>query len=320
MLSGRLPFQGDDAAEVMRGHLADPLPDIRSVRADCPLDLATVVTRMLAKRPASRWSDMDHVATALERETQATGIQARDSIVALVSAAPGRTPLPQSPASPAPISDIRTPRARRVATWRWGTRILLGACTLLLVAVIADLGPFGARRGRGPEPESSEDLSTESLSGSPSSPPQATTGGVGDTATRVPGTPGSVAISERPIGEATGQKRAGSSAANPPPSPTRRSETPQPAPPSADPAGAAADGAPLQWGWVLIGTRHEEAFLYINRTPQLPKAPALRWWQVPVGRVTLSVHAEGCTPWEETRQIAPGDSIRIGYRFPTCPP
>ena len=75
---------------------------------------------------------------------------------------------------------------------------------------------------------------------------------------------------------------------------------------------------PATNGWVRLGSRAENAVVYINGTPQLPKSPSLRWWKVPLGSVRLSVAAEGCKSWEGTVQIHPGDSLPIGNRYPRC--
>src|SRR5262249_3507632 len=50
MLTGRQPFAGTSYA-VMRGHTEEQVPDVLSLRPDCPPDVALAVTRMLGKKP-----------------------------------------------------------------------------------------------------------------------------------------------------------------------------------------------------------------------------------------------------------------------------
>jgi tRNA A-37 threonylcarbamoyl transferase component Bud32 len=319
MLTGRLPFHGADAGEIMRAHLTDHPPDLRALQPDCPADLAMVVMRMLAKRPEERWPGMDAIVEAMERDVVASG-PVRDSLATLVVTAPGRTPLPRSPVSPVPMT--RTPGAHRAGKRNRRTRLLPGAILGLLVAGTAYLvssitprGPTGEVIGR-PQEDRTSPL-----------PSQDEAGHVGGTADAEAGT---VAGNERASGVVVRQPDAPGGTATSrgtraPPMPSREASGPRPEPrvPSQVPSASVQGGDTIvaaRWGWIRLGTRREEAFLYINGTPQLPKGPSLRWWRVPVGDVTLSFHMEGCVPWEETRRVAPGDSIQIGYRFPSCPP
>jgi len=57
MLSGRLPFEGGSAQEVLVRRLSqDPRP-LRQAAADVPDDLAVAVMRCLAREPQARWPD-----------------------------------------------------------------------------------------------------------------------------------------------------------------------------------------------------------------------------------------------------------------------
>ena len=65
MLSGRLPFEGEDFRDVIVQHLSrDPVP-LTVVAPDVPADLAGVVARCLAKEPGRRWPDGRAVVLAL---------------------------------------------------------------------------------------------------------------------------------------------------------------------------------------------------------------------------------------------------------------
>ena len=55
MLTGRLPFTGDDVLGIVSAQLSSPVPSLRAVRADLPAWVDIVVARALAKDPAERW-------------------------------------------------------------------------------------------------------------------------------------------------------------------------------------------------------------------------------------------------------------------------
>jgi predicted Ser/Thr protein kinase len=64
-LSGRLPFEGPDAATVLARHVTDPPPPLASVVADVPPRLAGVIERCLSKDPAARYPTGDALADAV---------------------------------------------------------------------------------------------------------------------------------------------------------------------------------------------------------------------------------------------------------------
>ncbi len=57
LLTGTLPFEGGNMAELMRRIVNEPAPDVRSVRPQLPQALADVVTLALEKRPEVRYAD-----------------------------------------------------------------------------------------------------------------------------------------------------------------------------------------------------------------------------------------------------------------------
>ncbi|WIM98467.1 diguanylate cyclase [Actinoplanes oblitus] len=64
-LTGRLPFEADDVGELLRLHLAAPVPDLRESRPDIDPTLAAVVHRLLAKDPDDRYQDAVALLSAL---------------------------------------------------------------------------------------------------------------------------------------------------------------------------------------------------------------------------------------------------------------
>jgi serine/threonine protein kinase len=55
MLTGRLPFTGQDVLGIVSAQLSSPVPSLRSLRADLPAWVEIVVARALATDPADRW-------------------------------------------------------------------------------------------------------------------------------------------------------------------------------------------------------------------------------------------------------------------------
>ena len=58
LLTGRLPFEGQDAMAMVSGHLSKPVPVPSNVRPGLPAWIDLAVARALAKNPEDRWQDM----------------------------------------------------------------------------------------------------------------------------------------------------------------------------------------------------------------------------------------------------------------------
>jgi serine/threonine protein kinase len=65
-LTGRPPFTGQTAMEVMVAHARDPVIPPSQIRPDLPRDLEAVILRCLAKNPNDRYSDTPSLARALD--------------------------------------------------------------------------------------------------------------------------------------------------------------------------------------------------------------------------------------------------------------
>lgn len=65
MLTGRYPYSGDTPLRVMMAHATEPVPDVRTIRADVPQPVADVVRRAMAKDPADRYAMAGDLAKAL---------------------------------------------------------------------------------------------------------------------------------------------------------------------------------------------------------------------------------------------------------------
>jgi len=75
MLAGRPPFWAKDSVEVIFKHINEPVPPLRSVRADMdvPAEFEAVVMKCLEKQPSHRFQSMDELLEALRRVAMATG-------------------------------------------------------------------------------------------------------------------------------------------------------------------------------------------------------------------------------------------------------
>jgi eukaryotic-like serine/threonine-protein kinase len=66
MLSGRFPFESENALQLARMHRDFDPPPVRSVRPDAPADLAALTTAALAKDPSARPADGAALMATLE--------------------------------------------------------------------------------------------------------------------------------------------------------------------------------------------------------------------------------------------------------------
>lgn len=65
MLTGRIPFAGDTMMEIARGHVKQPVTPPTSFRPDLPPPWEQTIMRMLSKKPADRFPDLEAVSRTL---------------------------------------------------------------------------------------------------------------------------------------------------------------------------------------------------------------------------------------------------------------
>jgi eukaryotic-like serine/threonine-protein kinase len=66
LLAGEVPYAGDNFLTVAMRHVNEPVPSLLERRTDCPLRLAALVERCMAKEPAGRPASMDEVVAELQ--------------------------------------------------------------------------------------------------------------------------------------------------------------------------------------------------------------------------------------------------------------
>jgi serine/threonine protein kinase len=65
-LTGKLPFQGETATQVVIAHVQQPPPSPRSINPRLPKRLEAAILRCLEKDPTRRWQKVDDLAEALK--------------------------------------------------------------------------------------------------------------------------------------------------------------------------------------------------------------------------------------------------------------
>lgn len=102
LLTGRQPYVGDTVAQVMKGHLFDPVPSVRSLRPDVPESVDAAITRMLAKEPAERFASLDDAVKAFGSVTATQEQEVRTQIIHLAMSGAMSQPVISVPLSPSP--------------------------------------------------------------------------------------------------------------------------------------------------------------------------------------------------------------------------
>ena len=69
LLSGRLPFDGDVAAEVIHRICEEEAPSLSALAPDLPQGLVDCVARCLKKKPSERYANVQAVLADLEAVT-----------------------------------------------------------------------------------------------------------------------------------------------------------------------------------------------------------------------------------------------------------
>jgi serine/threonine-protein kinase len=91
LLTGRPPFVGETADEVMNAHVRDAVVPPSRHRPHIPPDLEEVVLRCLAKDPEARFHRAEELETGLSACTSASGWDARKAAAWWGKFEPSRT-------------------------------------------------------------------------------------------------------------------------------------------------------------------------------------------------------------------------------------
>ena len=133
MLTGTVPFRGENQVSVAMKHVRDELPDVRDLRPEASASLAAVVDRATAKDLRERYRNdeelVDDLAEVLALETARAGSAAGEAPAVI-------RPLPRSAQRRVPL------RLRRPA---WGALVAL----LVVAALVTGIVLLGNRAQRG---------------------------------------------------------------------------------------------------------------------------------------------------------------------------
>ena len=66
IMTGRLPYEGDDGAEIMRRHVFEATPDPRKVKPDMTPAVADILIKLMAKSPADRFQSATDLCAAMQ--------------------------------------------------------------------------------------------------------------------------------------------------------------------------------------------------------------------------------------------------------------
>lgn len=143
MLTGRAPFVGTSAQQVLARHAAEAAPSVRSLRPDVDDALDACVARALAKNPADRWATASEFGAALAAVITPVRYDAWH----------GRPETSASPDVPvtvvAPTDPEEEGSERGPAWYRSRTARVIGAAVVLLAALGGVAWSTGARTGIG---------------------------------------------------------------------------------------------------------------------------------------------------------------------------
>lgn len=328
MLTGHTPFGAATVAEMMRSHIMDAPESPQKYRPDISTAFAGVVLRMLSKEASDRWPNIGDAVSALESLSKERQDQARSAMIALARSGSQDRPRISVPISPSP-SRVRVSRVTRGAAARRRRQwLIVGAgATLVTVGLWGALYLGRSRPVSRRDTVSSADSSRRLPSGSTSAPenasgatpPALSARKVDEPRAKI--TPPQQAAVDRRVSTHPSSEPSGRSGSSPNNSGTLTAGSAQTlsASDAAVPGAAAPASPPLTDGFVLIGSRIPTAVLYVDGTAR-GFINRMRILTLPARGVRIGVHAEGCEPWDSTVTVPVGDTLRLNFRNPTCPP
>jgi len=74
LLTGKTPYSGTSATEVLKAHVMDPLPAIEDINPDVPPDVCALVERMVAKKADDRYQNAAEIVEEVVRLQQGLGL------------------------------------------------------------------------------------------------------------------------------------------------------------------------------------------------------------------------------------------------------
>jgi hypothetical protein len=134
LLTGSVPFQGENFVAIALRHVNEPPPSVLERRPDAPPRVAIAVERAMAKRPEERFQSMDEFVAELE-----------EALADLDPSSEQATMIARRPVTAAPRRREERRRRRRGGIL-WPIAALLA---VLAIAALAALGALALRDGDG---------------------------------------------------------------------------------------------------------------------------------------------------------------------------
>lgn len=296
LLTGKQPFSGATIGEVMKGHLFDPVPDLRSLRPDLPEQMQHAITRMLAKDPERRFASLEEAVAAFGQVTATQEQELRTQIIQLAEFGARLQPQIAVPASPVPQKRNAAASANGNASppEQGSAPVSHRRRNLLLVALGLIVGVGGATAMLRPD---IVNRYRKQLIGR--------TGDAADTGTIIRSQSRS-GESEDFLGgippeeqDAIGRRNTGDTA-------VRATPGPQPIPGS------------LVYATVYIGSDCANASLSLNGSPLRGLGPTPAQIPVLAGDVRLTLHVGELQRWDTLMTVEAGREYRIGVRPGEC--
>lgn len=312
MLTGTPPFVGDAIASVVTQHLFDQPSSLGERAPQAPMKLVQTVMRMLEKKPEDRWPSIKaaitHMGADLHRETD-TG-RARLAVILRRYPAPEGVQHVESPKSLTLTQMGKT--LFKLGRKRWARQSpferfsLLGLAVLSTIAFVTERVTRNDHLGAEPTVGIEEQINSASLEQPIVGRPSEEARTIQDSSSSANSRAGEQVSTSRELPES-----------KPTPTPARTQRPTSTPITQQRPAVTPTPATPNETGEILLGTRGLAAVLYIDNTAR-GVINRLDAWEVPAGRVQLSIRADGCEPWDSTVVVDAGAQVRIGYRAPVC--
>lgn len=144
LLTGKTPYHGTSATEVLKAHVMDPLPPLQDLNPEVSDDVCSLVERMMAKTPEERYQTATEVVQEIER-LQGGSSLGRERIpghetMILRRFASGKVASPPGTVAGAPTTGDHTPDAlTAVAAPGWTSMLgwMLGIAAIILIGLAA---------------------------------------------------------------------------------------------------------------------------------------------------------------------------------------
>lgn len=136
MITGRLPFQGENTAATMMQHLNNPVPDVRQFNRNTPPVLINIIQKALAKEVSQRYQSAEEMVFALRQirmDAAATNIRSAPTV-------PATAPPTGMTASTRPPATSQVATAIKRPVWLIPAAAIIVLLTLFLCITVAIIG------------------------------------------------------------------------------------------------------------------------------------------------------------------------------------